>query len=265
MDFVSIQSASNPLTKRIRSLHTLKGRKTTGLYLAEGKSVVQDAYKSGALIKELIVSTSYADRSQIEDQFQNIEKVYVLDDKIFSANSTTDNPKGILAIVEKRNHQLDDVLNHENGLFTLACDITDPGNLGTMFRSSLAFGAQGVFLTRGCVDPHNPKVVRSAAGSLFKLPFIEDLQIDQFIDKAKSKGFQVLPMVMDAENSIVDIDFKKPTILVLGNEAHGIPEQVITNSTKGIKIPMANDCESLNVAIAHSIALWEAKKQRGSC
>jgi len=150
----------------------------------------------------------------------------------------------------------------KNALVTVAYSISDPGNLGTIIRSSLAFGADAVFLTRGSVDPYNPKVVRAAAGALFALPVIEDVDAPDLLNEAKAAGVQVVSLAASGHKTLKEVDFKKASLILIGNEAHGIDQDLLEKSDLVASIPIAKRSESLNAAVAHSIALYEASDQR---
>ena len=130
--------------------------------------------------------------------------------------------------------------------------------LGNLFGN----GNDQILLSKGTVDPYNPKVVRSAAGAIFSLPLVQDIETNELVEVAKNNKIQIVSMAGSGSTAIESIDFKKPTLLLLGNEAHGLPDSLIDNSCHVANISINPQCESLNVSIAHAIALWEAHKQR---
>lgn len=262
MDFVTIQSASNNLVKRVRSLHSRSGRKKANQFLAEGESVVTEAIKNDATITELVVSNSFLDSLNSDDSISRQEKVYVLDDKVFQSCSTTDSPKGVLAVIEKKEEDRASIFNRKAPLVTVACEVTDPGNLGTMMRSCLAFGSDAILLTKGTVDPYNPKVVRSSSGTIFSLPFIQDVEEDDLISMAKEHQLQIIAMSGSGNKPLNTINLTKGSLILLGNEAHGLSKSLLESATDRVTIPIDDQCESLNVSIAHAVTMWEAKKQR---
>lgn len=274
MDFASasralpepITSASNPLIKRIRGLGSRTGRRKAGLFLAEGESVVREALTACcADIEEIVISSSF-DRldSLLENLPDNSDcpPLKVVDEKLFKEVSGTETPLGIIALVKLPQNDRSAVLGLKNALVTVACSISDPGNLGTIIRSSLAFGADAVLLTRGSVDPYNPKVVRAAAGALFALPVIEDVDATDLLNEAKAAGVQVVSLAASGHKTLKEVDFKKASLILIGNEAHGIDQDLLEKSDLVASIPIARQSESLNAAVAHSIALYEAADQR---
>ncbi|MBI1269871.1 RNA methyltransferase [bacterium] len=274
MDFASasralpepITSASNPLIKRIRGLGSRTGRKKAGLFLAEGESVVREALMACCdEIEEIVISSSF---DRLDSLLENLPgesgcpPVKVVDDRLFKEVSGTETPLGIIALVKLPQNNRSRVLALKNALITVACSISDPGNLGTIIRTSLAFGADAVFLTRGSVDPYNPKVVRAAAGALFALPIIEDVDGKDLLNEAKAAGIQVVSLAASGDKTLKEVDFKKASLLMVGNEAHGIDPDLLAKSDLVASIPIARQSESLNAAVAHSIALYEAADQR---
>lgn len=140
--------------------------------------------------------------------------------------------------------------------------MTDPGNLGTMMRSCLAFDSNALLLTKGTVDLYNPKVVRAAAGAIFSLPVVIDVSTESLLDWASDNGIQSISMVASAKTSLQNLDLKKPSLIVLGNEARGLPKSFTDKCDFSVSIPISANCESLNVSIAHAVSIWEANKQR---
>lgn len=273
MDFVNIQSASNPLLKRVRSLNSRSGRNKTGLFLAEGESVLEEALNTPDLqVVELIVAFKYGDgdKDKLTRMLENsraqllCDKVVIVEDRLFDELSTTESPTGLLAVLKTKEYELESVLSKKNCLLTLAHEVNDPGNLGTMFRTSRAFGADAMLLSKGSVDPYNPKVVRAAAGALFSLPFISGVDGHWLLEEARNRKIKTLALDADGRQSIQETDLTGPVILVMGNEARGLPESMVEGSQARVKIPMEPSTESLNLSIAHAITLFEAYKQRSS-
>lgn len=274
MDFASasralpepITSASNPLIKRIRGLGSRAGRKKAGLFLAEGESVVREAFLACCdEIEEIVISSSF---DRLDSLLENLPEksdcppIKVVDERLFKEVSGTETPLGIIALVKLPQNNRSRVLGLKNALITVACSISDPGNLGTIIRTSLAFGADAVFLTRGSVDPYNPKVVRAAAGALFALPVIEDVDGPDLLNEAKAAGIQVVSLAASGDKTLKEVDFNKASLLLVGNEAHGIDPELLAKSDLVASIPIARRSESLNAAVAHAIALYEASDQR---
>ena len=243
-------------------MHTRAQRKRQKLFLAEGHSVIKDAIAHGARVEELVMSKDYYDSEFDAELFENVDKVFILDDKIFAGVATTQTPKGILATVESFDYSLEEILEKPNALIAVAYQISDPGNLGTIIRTSFAFGAAGLLISRGSVDPYNAKVVRSAAGCLFSLPFVDNLDLNHIIEQARLKQYKTISMVRGEDSSIDKVDMRGPTMIILGNEAHGLPEEILNLTDIKVEIPIAPECESLNLSVAHAICMWEAKKQR---
>ncbi len=148
-----------------------------------------------------------------------------------------------------------------NELVVAVDGVQDPGNLGTIIRSADAVGAQGIVLGKGTVDLYNPKTVRSTMGSMFHLP-IAEADLTQLLPRAQAGGAQLVITDLSASRSCYDLDLTKPTWLVLGNEGSGVSPEVSALVNETVIIPMRGESESLNVAMAATVLLFEAMRQR---
>jgi len=164
--------------------------------------------------------------------------------------------------VDKPAHTAEALLGAEGALIVAVDGVQDPGNLGTIIRSADAVGATGVLLGRGTVDLYNPKSIRSTMGSLFHLP-VADCDLLEWLPQAQARGMQTLGTSLAATASCYDVDLRHSTCIVLGNESRGISAEVERLVTQRIIIPMSGRSESLNVAMAATVLLFEASRQRG--
>ena len=147
------------------------------------------------------------------------------------------------------------------GDFYLLCDkVQDPGNLGTIIRTAHAAGASGIILTKGTVDIYNDKTIRSTMGSVFYLPIIYDNDLS-FLKKLKEDGFSLVTTSLQESKNFFEEDLRVKVILGVGNEGNGISDEIFAMSDKKVKIPMPGGAESLNVAVASSIILFEKVRQ----
>lgn len=270
MDFVSVQSASNPLIKKVRSLHTKQGRQEHGLFIAEGQKLIEEALAKGASIAHVIVSQSFhqsGEHSALAALLADKEKlsITIVDDSLLKSMSTLDNPpaSSVLAVLKTPLHDLKSMFEQKDPLLLILDNIQDPGNLGTMIRSALAMGVSGMIMTKGCVDPFNPKVVRGASGALFQMPFILNLSFDQAVSECKKQKLQVVALSPVASKSLDQIDLKSACALVFGNEGNGLDNSRQDLADIKAFIPMNKASESLNVASSCAMALYEAARQRG--
>jgi len=248
-------------------LHNASGRKKEGRFLIEGMKLFDEAVKHNIGIEDVVVSESFLEREfdphNIDSAFNNVvSQVVVVEDRLFAQLATTETPQGLVAVAELKTSAYEDLFLGAAPLVVVADRVQDPGNLGTMMRTALALGATGMMLTKGSVDAFNPKVVRSAAGALFSLPFAENLSIESCIIDCRKRGLQVLALSADGDSPLAEVDLTKPSLLLLGNEANGLEKSVEKSADLMVSIPMSTDSESLNVAIANAIVLYEASSQR---
>lgn len=263
MEITPVTSSANSLLKRIRLLHSASGRQKEERFLIEGAKLFDEAVKHGVTMDDVVISQSFYERGfDRHDLDEVVSKVTVVDDKLFAGLATTETPQGLVAVAHLKPGKIDDIFGGTAPLVVIADRVQDPGNLGTMMRTALALGATGMILTKGSVDAFNPKVVRSAAGSLFALPFAEGLSIDEGIAMCRGRGLNILAFSAAGTIDLSEVDLKKPSALVLGNEANGLDERAEELADSVVSIPMADASESLNVAIANAIALYEASSQR---
>jgi len=255
----TIESPNNHLVKKAKSLHSTKGRKETGEFLVEGNKFVLNIPKNWQVVNT-IFSQSYAEKNQ--DQMQNAINPVIFKENLFNACSDTVTPSGVMAIVKIKNHTLKDILACPKKFIIIACNLQDPGNMGTLIRTANAASASGIIVSPDSVDIWNPKVVRSAAGSIFNLP-IAISNIALAATELKSAGIELIATDLSANISPYQADFKKPLALMIGNESRGLcAEQLALSDTK-VKLPMSADVESLNASVASGVLMYEVLRQRG--
>lgn len=250
-----ITSSSNELIKHIKKLQTKKSyRRECGQYVLEGLRQVRDGITH---VKTLIVSESF-DISLLPEA----DGVQMVSDKLFAQLSETKSPQGIMAVASMKNASLDEVSQGENP-FVVFCDsVSDPGNLGTIIRTCDAAGVSGIILNSTCADLYNPKTVRSAMASIFnvKIHICEDSIYT--LNSLKEKGIKIFAAGPMLSEEIYDCDFKSPSVVVVGNEANGISDELLTTCDKYVKIPMLGKAESLNVSVAAALIVYEGVRQR---
>jgi TrmH family RNA methyltransferase len=189
-------------------------------------------------------------------------KVIHVADEVLASLAGTSTPQGVVAVVEIRSLDLA-ALPADADLVVILADVRDPGNAGTILRSSLAAGADAAVFGTGSVDPYHPKTVRSGAGALFRLPVVRGLETPAAIEALKASGFRVVGADASADVSYTNVDMTGPVAIVLGNEAWGLPAETAALLDRSVSIPMPGPAESLNVGIAGALLLFEAVRQRG--
>jgi len=188
-------------------------------------------------------------------------EILVLPPEIFASAVDTESPQGIAALVKPREFTLEEVLGGRSPLLLIAAGLQDPGNLGTLIRSAEAFGATGYVILAGTVSPENQKTLRASAGSVFRLPGIT-LCEDHILHELAERKIRTVAAVAAEGSPLAEHDLTQPTALILGNEGAGISPSILKRADARVTIPMPGPVESLNAAIAGSILLYEAARQR---
>ncbi|MCL1995381.1 MAG: RNA methyltransferase [Defluviitaleaceae bacterium] len=194
----------------------------------------------------------------------NLERrapVVVLGDRQIKALSDTVTPQGVIAVCKKVTYKLDDMEMKTPAFILMIDQISDPGNMGTILRSAVAFGVDFVLASKNCVDVYNSKVIRSTAGAIFKLPVIEDVDLPQAQTFLKKRDVKTIATSPHARDYYYDIDLNQSICLVVGNEARGVSLALVQNCDYNVKIPMVN-MESLNVSVACGIIMQEVLRKR---
>ena len=262
----SITSVQNARVKAWAQLLDKKGRDKQGQFIIEGVHLVQEALESGAAIETLVVAEDR--QHELPDGLlkqavdAGIECIAV-SEQVLAKCTDTLTPQAAFAVLSKLDWSLDDFMRADSvGLVVVIDGIQDPGNLGTIIRSADAVGATGVLLGRGTVDLYNPKTVRSTMGSLFHLPIVQG-DLRDALPQAASQGIAIVTTSLQGKRSCYEYDFRQPVWFVVGNEGQGVSAEVSALATEHILIPMQGQAESLNAAMAATVVLFEAMRQRG--
>ncbi len=274
-----ITSPSNPKVALLRSLQTPRGRGEARAFLVEGPHVVGAALEAGIVPYLLLYEPSTLARTDagrtlrdVLTQVGDTGQMEALEasDRALAHASDTQTPQGVVGAVALDDVSPERLRARRRGRFRpllLVLDqLADPGNLGTILRSALAADVDEVLLTRRCVDPYSPKVVRAASGAHFHLPLLPQQSWEQIAGRLAGapKTAQVLLADARAERPYYDCDLTRRTALIIGNEAHGPSAEARRLATASVSIPMWNGVESLNAAIAASLLLFEAARQQRS-
>ena len=251
--FEQINSVKNEYIKQLSRLNTASGRRESGLFLIEGQKLCAEAIRSSFEINCLLITeptTKTFDHSEFKG------KIIIISEAVAKKLSSMDTPPGIFAVAKQKEMPL-----KESPRFILALDhISDPSNLGAILRSAEAFGVDSIYLSEGCVDFYSPKVIRAAMGSAFRVS-IQKGNLPAFLEEQKNSGYKIIGAGLDRNFKLLgDISFSDPTVLIIGNEANGLTEEVMKCCDHGVFIPMLGENESLNAAVAASIILWEQSK-----
>lgn len=259
-----ISSAHNDRVKGWASLLDKKNREKSGRFLIEGIHLIQEAFLSGATVRTVVYDDERGlpeELGDIAESAQGLDADWIRASRAVMAKcSDTDSPPPVFAVVDKLS-ALQDKLFGSDSLVIILDGVRDPGNLGTIIRSADAVGATAVLLGKGSVDLYNPKVVRSTMGSLFHLPILEG-DLAELLPRAGEHGIRLVGTSLQAEQSCYGYDWKQPTWLLMGNESSGLSAEVRALVDESVIIPMTGRAESLNVAMATTVLLFEAARQR---
>ena len=259
---MELTGLQNPVVKAAAELKQKKYRTQNGLYLAEGLRTAEEAVAYKAVETLFYVATD-DDRTMrlLEDvAMQNIKLVCV-NENVMKKIADTETPQGIIAVCKMRQPKLETLL--AGGKMLLVLDrVGDPGNIGTMLRTADAAGIGGLVLLKGCADIYAPKTVRSSMGSLFHIPVLSGVSEQEFVSAAKKAGYDLLVTCLDGADNLYKADLSGRIAFVMGNEAGGVSETLLEKADKRVYIPMAGRAESLNVAMAAGIVMFEALRRK---
>lgn len=252
-------TANQQIKNLIKLCQKTRERKKQKLFVAEGEKMFTETPKE--LLEKIYVSESYYNKNK--HVFDNFSAEYeIVQDTVFKAVSDTVTPQGVLCVARQPEYDFQTLLGAENPLFLLLEDIQDPGNLGTIFRTAEGAGVTAIFMSQGTVDLYNPKAIRSTMGSVYRVPHLYVQDLAEIVECLKKKG--ILVYAAHLQNS-VDYDkrsYKQGTAFLIGNEGNGLSDFVSRSATGYIKIPMQGQLESLNAAVAASLLVYEAYRQR---
>ena len=259
-----ITSPSNPAVRAARKLARPSARaRAEGRFLLEGPEGIRAALEAGQVPESLLATERAAARHAglINLARQRGAQVTLVAEPVLSALAATTTPQGLVAVVPSVTRALDD-LPAAPRLVCVLAEVRDPGNAGTVLRAADAFGADAVVTTSGSVDPESPKAARAAAGSLFHLPVIAGVPWPRLRTALRQRGLRLVGADPYAVATVDRAPLSDPVALVLGNEAHGLPDQVAADLDLVVRVPLAGRAESLNLAAAAAVLLYEATRRR---
>ena len=256
MEMKTIYSTDNKIYKLCKELAAKKYRDKLGKYIIEGENLVEEAVKSGIFPEYIIIREDYEGEAlRFADAAE--ETVY-FSRQLFSQAAQTETSQGIMAVVSKPELTADEFYALLGGKNILVLDrLQDPGNIGTMLRTAEAAGYGGVIAIKGTGDIYSPKVVRAAAGSVFRMPVLQGEETSEAAGRIKQSGRRIAATTMNGSCAYYDADLKSGAALVIGNEGNGISDEFLALSDIRVSIPMCGYVESLNAAVAASILMYE--------
>ncbi|HEV2376262.1 MAG TPA: RNA methyltransferase [Streptosporangiaceae bacterium] len=263
-----ITSAANPLVKRMRLLADRKHRRREGAFVVEGIQPVWQAVEAGAEVETLVVAPALLESApalaMVAEQEKAGTRVAWVSPELFARVSGRDGPSGLAAIVRGHLAGLAELHVPPGAVFVALYEIANPGNLGTIIRTASAAGAAGVVLLGTATDPYDPAAVRASIGALFSVPIAHVGEPGEFFEWAAGAGVVVVTTSASAQTSFWEASYPRPVAFLLGPEGPGLPPEVLSRGDQQVHIPMVGTAESLNVAVAAALLLYEAKRQRPS-
>jgi TrmH family RNA methyltransferase len=255
----TIASRDNALVKQLRKAFAKGELIDDGHCAIESVRVVEEAIRSGLNFKAVFFAESAQNRAErVLSQLNAHVDAVLLSDEIFRSAVATESPQGVAALVRLREFSIEDMLRPAEPLVVAVAGVQDPGNLGTIIRSAEAFGASGVLIGEGTVSPYNPKVVRAAAGSLFRLPVVRGIPIDTL----RERRVRLVATSSHKAKPVNEAELNGPLCLLIGNEGAGVPRELLNAADERVAIPHSPRVESLNAGVAASILLYEISRQR---
>ncbi len=292
---MKITSIHNDIIKQVVSLKNKKVRDELDLFIVEGyKQVAEigedwnikyiiatEKEKSGKLKKlekltagnsisnqkeSIVCENRVAAKATMGNESDGKKTVvYEVSEQLFKKISSTQTPQGIMAVVEKKKYDMDEVLDCGRGcekkkikknIFVVCDNVQDPGNIGTIIRTAEAFSCGGVFLSKGCADVYGDKVVRATMGAIFNIPVFPECDVAAIIKKFKDRNIKTYALALETDKTLESCKFAENSAVIVGNEANGIRKEILDIADDKIKIEMTGKAQSLNAAAACAIAVW---------
>ncbi len=261
-----ITSTSNAQVKNIINLMTKsRYRNKQQAYVVEGIRMFMEVPREKLTGVYIAADSPAMKDEQVQKRLKNLQ-YEVLSDSVFKSISGTVTPQGILAVVKMQEYKLDSIINEHknNALYLVLEDLQDPGNLGTIMRTAEATGVSAIIMSKNTVDIYNPKVIRSTMGTIFRVPFVYEENILETTSYMKKCGIHMVAARLDGDKWYDEIDCKNNIAFMIGNEGNGLSNELSGLADELMKIPMEGKVESLNAAVASSILMYEAYRQRRS-
>ena len=260
-----ITSTANGKVKRLVNLvKKRKVRDQEGVFVTEGPRMFEEAPRER--VREVYFSESFlAKAPEIWEKVKSSGiPAEILSDHVFSHVSDTQTPQGVLAVVDRKEAALEQILSETDPLLLVLDGLQDPGNLGTILRTAEALGIGRVVLLGDCCDPLSPKALRASMGAVFRLGLSLERSRQGLFSRLRGEGFRLLASVPDsAALPVTEVDFSQgPCAVFIGNEGNGLSQETIAQCQR-VTIPMAGRAESLNASAAATILLWEMARAGG--
>jgi TrmH family RNA methyltransferase len=256
-----LTSLQNPLIKQIRKLHRSKERHKQNLFLLEGTNLLTIAGRIKYPLITVVATPKWQCQhlSLWQNLSQQVQRVETVSEEIMARVATTVNPDGVVATASRSNWQKSIPESIKLGL--VLEKLQDPGNLGTIIRTAVATEVDGLWLSSDSVDLDHPKVMRASAGEWFRLPMALSDHLCALVQAYQNRGVQIIATLPAARKTYWELDFTRPSLILLGNESAGLSAELASLADEQVQIPLSGGVESLNVAIAAALLLYECQRQ----
>ncbi len=253
---IVVSSRANARVKQLRAAFAGQARLSGGLVAIEGEHLLEEALRSGMVLKTVFVS----ERREVPKVVPREVEVVRLTEDVFASAVETQSPQGVAALLVPPVRRLELMIWGKLPLILIAAGLQDPGNLGTLIRSAEAFGATGVLTTPGTVSAWNQKALRASAGSVFRMPVVA-VDVAEIVE-LKDRGIRLLAAVGSGGTAVKDGDLAGACAVMIGNEGAGLSAELMAMADAKVTIWCPGPVESLNAAVAGSLLLYEASRQR---
>ena len=247
-----ITSRENSIYKQTAKLLRKKSRDETGQFLLEGTKPLRDALEMGIMIEKI-----FACQGKEPEDWIPREKCVFLEDTLFASLCDTVHSQGVIAVARKPEAAEEDFRAEPAGPVVVLDQLRDPGNAGTIIRTAEAAGFHGIIAVRGSVDLYAPKVVRSAAGSLLRMPVLTDVSAQEAIALIRDSGRTLVVTALEKAEDCFEAELPRRAALVIGNEGRGVSPSFLEAADRRVRIPMQGEIESLNAAVAAGILMYQ--------
>lgn len=268
----SFQKITSRDNQNLKFARRVRDGKEEGSIFIEGRRLAEESVAAGIQPTHLFAASHFVEKDGFGDLLRELDEtavqVFELTDDIFDSISDTENPQGIILLADRPVSPSDDLaLELEFGKAKLPIviylyRINNPANLGAVARAAEAAGAVGLITSPGSADPYSAKSLRGSMGSLFRLPVWQDVTVEEAIAWCNASGFATAGTSLEGSKSYLDLDWRKPRMLMFGSEGHGIPADVSELLNELVHIPMEQSVESLNLAVSAGVILFEARRQQ---
>ncbi len=258
-----ISSRTNPLIVRIAKLSDRKYREAEGLFIIEGEKLFDEMQRC-KIVPQYAFATAH--ETHLLRTLPESVECYEVSESVYQKISTEKSPQGIFCVIKYLDnfHKFATIYSSKNK-DTLLClsSVRDPGNLGTVIRTARAFGIKTVILSDDCADVYSPKTMRASMGALFAVPTVRTSDLGRTLCALAKDGYQTFATTLnDSAIGLDTLTVDSKSVFVIGNEGHGLSDEIINACHAAVYIPMMGGCESLNASVAASVVMWEMFKNQ---